>query len=333
MKIFHLLLALMVFTAAHSQTIEGVVLDKDTKEPLINANVYFNGTFKGTTTDTLGHFTLNSADHPNHALVVSTLGYYSESLFEYNSDEFITILLDPKTLEIDKVLVIFNKTEAEKLRKKGLKRFKKEFLGNTYNARKCEILNLQDVKIKFSEDQKSFEAYANKPILIYNAALGYSITYHLGYFGKGADDLSYQGTYFYVEDTTKRKRQTRKMIQRREQTYRGSRMHFFRSLYENNTDEEGFIIHDSLFNIVPSQNIISEIENQSRFLTYKGELSYLFFPNHNNKAYFTASNLYIEADSVLFTKDGYFDPKKIIWSGKAAKRRVGDLLPFEYKVE
>ncbi len=333
MRIQLAFLFILILPHTFAQTIEGLVLDKETMKPVINANIYFNGTYKGTMTDTLGYFSLDASQHPNQTLVISSVGYFSESLFEYSFDATNTILLEPKTLEIEEIEVVFNKTEAEKLRKLGIKRFTKEFLGNTYNARKCEIQNIEDVYFKFSEDRKTFEAFANEPIDIYNGSLGYYITYHLDYFLKNQEEVFYKGTHFFVEDTSKRKRQTKKMIQHRKYTYEGSRMHFFRSLYNESSVDEGFVIRDSINNIVLPDSIVTDIENQLRYLTFKGKMCYYHFPNINIKTDFIVSFMEVESDSVLFTERGYFDPNNVIWSGKAAKRRVGDLLPFEYDPE
>ncbi|MEA1876477.1 MAG: carboxypeptidase-like regulatory domain-containing protein [Bacteroidota bacterium] len=333
MKVFQLLIVLMFITTAQSQTIEGIVLDKNTHEALISANVYFNGTYNGTTTDTLGYFKLNNADHSQNTLVVSLMGYYSESLINYPTDRPVKVFLSPKTFDINEVVVIYNKAEAERARKEGIKLFKKEFLGNTYNARKCKILNLKDIKFVFSEDQKTFEAFAKKPILIYNAALGYSITYHLDSFMKTETSLFYQGNHFFTEDSVITKRQSKKIQRRRRTTYLGSRMHFLRSLYAENTDQEGFIIRDSINNTLPYDSIISGIEGQVRYLITNGETSYIFYPNMKNLLNYKISFITIKTDSVLFSQEGYFDPTNIEWWGMAAKERVGDLLPFEYIVE
>lgn len=333
MKVIQLLIVLMFITTAQSQTIEGIVLDKNTNKALISANVYFNGTYNGTTTDNLGYFKLDNADHTQHTLVVSLMGYYSESLINYPPDRPVKVFLSPKTFDINEVVVVYNKAQAEWARKEGIKLFKKEFLGNTYNARKCTILNLQDIKFVFSEDQNTFEAYANEPIMIYNAALGYSITYHLDSFMKTETSLFYQGNHFFTEDSIKTKRQSKKIQRRRRTTYQGSRMHFFRSLYAENTNQEGFIIRDSINNTLPYDSIISGIEGQARYLTVNGKTSYIFYPNMKNLLNYEVSFLTITADSILFSQKGYFDPTNIEWWGMTAKERVGDLLPFEYIVE
>ena len=145
-----IILILFLFTSGqlYAQLITGIVKDKETDEEIINANVYFNGTFKGTMTDTSGYFSLDASDHEHLTLVVSSLGYYSESLNDYSSGEQLRIYLTPKVLQIDEVMVVFDKSKAERLRKKGIKLFTKEFLGNTYNARKTEILNIEDIKYK-----------------------------------------------------------------------------------------------------------------------------------------------------------------------------------------
>jgi len=331
-NIFLYVFILMPFSLS-AQIICGEVRDAETNVPIINANVYLNGTYTGTMTDTLGVFKLDCKGRLKHILVVSSVGYYSESIHQYDSLNFIRVSLNPKVIELAEVQVVFNKTEMEKLRKKALKRFQQEFLGNTYNARKCEIENLDDLLFRVVEDKKIFEAYTEKPLKIYNGAMGYTITYHLENFSLNNDTLAYEGYHFFVEDTSRSKWKTKRMIKRREWTYRGSRMHFFRTLFTGEIKEEGFVLRDSLNNIVEPGPILSEIHENSRNMISRGSFMLYFFPDMKNIYTFKISSLHIDSDSVHFTRDGYFDPRVIIWSGEAAKHRVGDLLPFEYKVQ
>ena len=110
-------------------------------------------------------------------------------------------------------------------------------------------------------------------------------------------------------------------------------MHFFRALYADNPDEVGFVMRDSLTQKINYTDIITEIEQNARYFTYKGDFFLYYYPNTKNVLDFKLSIVNVEQDSVLFTKDGYFDPSKIIWSGMTGKKRIGDLLPFEYEIE
>ena len=90
----------------------------------------------------------------------------------------------------------------EKDRKANLKLFKKEFLGSTTNSRNCEILNEDDISFNYGSDRDTLKAYALKPILIFNRALGYKITYYLDIFEytRKSNGLSFTGSIIFTED-------------------------------------------------------------------------------------------------------------------------------------
>ena len=58
-------------------TISGIVVDGLTQDPLPFANVYVNGTTKGTVTDADGHFNLTGVNIPAD-VVFSFVGYRPE---------------------------------------------------------------------------------------------------------------------------------------------------------------------------------------------------------------------------------------------------------------
>lgn len=87
-----LLLFLLVCTGAEGQQVlRGRVIDAETKEPLKWANVLIVGTTTGTTTDTLGEFSLVVAD--TATIQVFYVGYFTNeiNLDTINLDQFITV--------------------------------------------------------------------------------------------------------------------------------------------------------------------------------------------------------------------------------------------------
>ena len=333
MRLILLITLLFSFSLSNSQTIKGFVYDSKTKEALINANVYFNGTFKGTTTDTQGYFALYDPDNSRHTLVISSLGYMSNIIVDYQFEHLLQVFLEPKTFDINEILVVYDKTISEKLRKAGIKKFKKEFLGNNYNARKCKILNMEDILFQQDEEQNTFSAYARKPILIENEALGYTITYHLDSFIKTDTILYYQGAHFFVDKPSKRKRINKKIEKRRISTYSGSRMHFFRSLYSESLGTDKFILRDSSESSIPCQIYLSDTLGPIRYFYPGTETSYVYFPEQDNSFNFLVTYMRMSGDSVLISNKGYFDPRYITFWGKSSKERIGDLLPFEFVLE
>ncbi len=106
--IMYSLVLILVVNFAISQTfLEGVVVEENAKgilAPLIGANVYWSGTVTGTTTDTVGIFKIPD-DHNNHQLVISYIGYQSDTIQIEDHDK-LTIVLK-STVDLNEVEVIF----------------------------------------------------------------------------------------------------------------------------------------------------------------------------------------------------------------------------------
>ncbi len=60
--------------------------------------------------------------------------------------------------------------------------FRNEFIGLSVNARKCHILNEEDISFNYASDGDTLKAFASAPIVIQNLSLGYIISYHLERF-------------------------------------------------------------------------------------------------------------------------------------------------------
>lgn len=86
-------------------------------------------------------------------------------------------------------------------KKKELKNPKNEFIGTTANANDCIILNEQDITFNYDSDKDTLRAYALKPLLIENKALGYKITYYLDIFEyyKGKETTFFVGILFSMK--------------------------------------------------------------------------------------------------------------------------------------
>jgi hypothetical protein len=103
-----LLLPLLV--SAKNYTISGYIIDKNSGERLINANVYEQKTLKGTTANSFGYFSL-SLPEGKIALVVSYLGYQPKLLeIDLNKEISINFELETASDELGEVTVIGNKS-------------------------------------------------------------------------------------------------------------------------------------------------------------------------------------------------------------------------------
>src|SRR5664280_2404130 len=104
-----------------------------------------------------------------------------------------------------KEVVIASKSLARR-RKANMNLIKNIFLGTTENARKCKISNENDITFNYNSCRDTLKAFASKPILINNKALGYKISYYLDKFEyyKELNSFSLIGNIVFNEDLTNR---------------------------------------------------------------------------------------------------------------------------------
>jgi len=311
--------------SAYSQVIQGTVFDKNTKDPVGYAYLYFSGTFSGTQTDPDGNFNLDASKNRSIPLTISAIGYYSVTLNEYLTGKPLSVYLIPKVYELNEVK-ISAKSLARK-RKSNLLLFREYFLGATDNARECEILNESDITFNYDSDRDTLKAYASKPILIDNRALGYKVTYYLDKFEyiRDNESFSFRGNIIFQEDLNTEQSQKEHFDRKRKYAYLGSRMHFFRALWYDDLKSTGFKVGG-----VTSENLsykdIVIVDADKKFLKYSENLAISYYSKD-------LTGLEFLKEKIFFSNDGYYDSDGILWEGYMANRRVGDWLPYEYIVK
>lgn len=111
MNYFHLLLFSFWASLAVAQgSIEGILIDANTEQPLISASVFVKGTAKGTVSDFDGYFRLSGLNEGPKTLVFSYLGYEAiEKEVDIKAGEPLElgqISLSPSSVGIEEVKVI-----------------------------------------------------------------------------------------------------------------------------------------------------------------------------------------------------------------------------------
>jgi hypothetical protein len=343
------LLLLGCFSAANCQTFKGTVYDQLTDSTISHAIVYISGTSVGTYSGNDGSFELDISRYSSMPITVSMLGYYSVTLTEHGINKRYDIYLSPKLNELNEVVVTAKKGRWETY----YSIFKREFLGETENALECEILNAKDLRFSYNSDNFSYNsdsstlrAFCSKPIIIYNKALGYTITYYLDKFkysrikgekGELTEESTIRGNYLFKDSLSVLSESEKKNAEeKRKSAYLGSRMHFFRllsrenfkqigknkiALYDNSPFSKGFTIGSET--AINSDSLVTRKYNVYGYLKKEGEL----YVSYGMRA--TVIN--VKNDSVYFEKDGFYDPEAVSFSGDMGKQRIGDLLPYEYK--
>ncbi len=324
-RIILLLLVINVFHDGYTQIVQGIVLDKSDNNKINFASIYINGTSTGTHSDQNGHFELDITKYSTLPLTISALGYYTVTLTDFSRQKPIEVYLMPKTFELNEVVVVAKSTSKE--RKANLKLFRSQFLGLTVNGRKCSILNEDD--IKFVKSGNSIKAFTSKPILINNNGLGYKITYYLDAFEFNWESgfFLYKGNAIFNEDMSTGMAQKEFFEKRRKNAYIGSIFHFFSSLWANSLESNGFSLRNSEGEKMNYEDLVTIGGDSKKYLSYKGYL-YIYYLSK-------PPNSYIELikDKVFFDGVGYFDGSGVKIIGEMANQRVGDLLPYDYKLK
>jgi hypothetical protein len=232
--------ALLIFIlfpvfAWSQQTISGKVVDATSRLPIPGTSVFINNTSRGTMTDNAGNFQLTNVPTGKHELIISSIGYETR-VFSFRDEQLplqMEIELKIRVRELEEVKV--EPYEDASWDKWG-KVFIANFIGLTSNAERCKIRNTEDIRMRYYRNSNRLTAWADKPIIIENKALGYTITYRLEHFETRFSESSsiYLG-YPLFEDFGSGKYQNQ-----RQETYNGSMMHFIRSLYRDSLEQNGF---------------------------------------------------------------------------------------------
>jgi hypothetical protein len=309
----------------------GTVRDQNTRAPIDHATVYFSSTSNGVFTDQSGKFEIDVSNYRGMPLAVSALGYYSNEVPKPDPEKNYTILLAPKTYELNEV-VVEAKGRAYKAKfRRNMDEFRKQFLGTTINAQKCEILN--ESALYFSSHDNILIAYSFKPLEIINNGLGFKITYFLDRFEYEPDrhTVVIRGDILFEDLKSNYSAGKADWFEKRRNTaYLGSRMHFFRCLWGNTLDSSGFELKSEINEKLLYKNIVFEdkqdtSEKINKYLNYDGVIKICYFSKN------PTSSVTCITHPVYFEKSGYFEPLDVSWSGEISVQRIGDLLPFDYK--
>ncbi len=307
----------------YGQILHGRVLDIETREPIIFASVFFDGTFVGTSTDEQGNFELDVTKYKFRPLTISAVGYFAYLLEGFIPGEPHVVFLNRELYEIEEASVTGN--SIAKKRKAYMRLFKKEFIGLTNNARRCYIMNEEDITFNYDSDQDTIRAYAINPILIENDALGYHFTYHLESFEfvRRTQRVSYKGSIVFTRDLAREGYQTKMYQRRRKYAYTGSGKDFIRELWKNSLRSSGFTIRDYYSGeVLKYKHVVVKDDRGRKYLKYPGDLEILYYKNY--------SGIKFLKEEAFIDRDGFFDPAAIMWGGRMSIQRIADFLPYEY---
>lgn len=342
-----ILLTLFLLLPIHlyAQVIKGKVTDATTGNAIENVNVYLDGTYQGTTTDSLGNFILNNTLKTNAPIIISYVGYQAQTIKDYTS-EALKIALKHKVIALKEVTI---EADDEISRAKAMRIFLAEFIGEG----NCVINNPDDIYFRYNKKKNILTAGADKPLLIHNKTLGYTITYFLNTFIRYPYQTVYKGNYFFAEDTAGLStRKVKQIMQARNKAYYGSRMHFIRALWANELVKNNFQMYTTLMGVIDYS--ISYLQSDLNFLSYnriieniEGRKFVLLNKANMDEKKYDKNEVYITystdkrvfhsfmrqesgTNGVIIDSNGYHDDG-LQWNGEFGIARVGELLPYEFQ--
>ena len=85
--------------------LKGIVYNAETKMPIESANVYISNSTKGTITNNKGYFNLTTNAVGRSELVVSFVGYETQTISITQDAKYLEVLLNPKYEDLQAVVV------------------------------------------------------------------------------------------------------------------------------------------------------------------------------------------------------------------------------------
>ncbi|MEN0056122.1 MAG: carboxypeptidase-like regulatory domain-containing protein [Mucilaginibacter sp.] len=362
--LFLILTFLPTITVAQLK-ISGKIINVNGKKSIANASVFLNNTGVGNKTTDDGSFTLRNVKPGQYDLIISIVGYetYSQTIL-FNKDTILNeISINPKTIELAEV-----KIKPDNNRERYYTQFKRQFLGSTTNAAQCKILNPEFLDFQYDNNTHILQASSYDFLKIENEALGYIIKYKLNAFIYNSDKGSvyYEGISVF-EDMPGDASQIRKWQKRRQEAYRGSSMHFLRSIISNELTPQGFEVlkltrkpnpeyAESSFNHKDKyiQSLIKQPLSINDFVKrttkpgiYALDFSDCLYIMYNKKLSGTSGDIFLQHDMpdyattiatlneqayAFFDNNGIIaNPRSITFEGDWSIYRFAEMLPVDYE--
>lgn len=237
-----MLFLLLPLVASGQHEIKGQVVAGDDQTPLPGANVFFANTTKGSSTNVNGEFAFYNLPPGRLQLVVSFVGYETLILdLKTPFDRRLKIILKPSAKQLNTV-TIYSKKQKHSDWLNYLRLFKENFIGQSSNAKLCELVNPKI--LFFNNDKDRLTATADTSLVIMNRALGFQLKFLLDTFSLTylTRTIRYQAQFVFKPLTPTDDVEKKYWAINRLRAYYGSEMHFMRALYKRRLMEEGFFV-------------------------------------------------------------------------------------------
>ncbi|MDR1121712.1 MAG: carboxypeptidase-like regulatory domain-containing protein [Dysgonamonadaceae bacterium] len=343
----YLALFIVSFGNIVAQNLEGIVLDAETHGPVHNALVYLDGTSFIAATDTEGKFKLSTGNRINTRLVISHVSYERIIISEPFDELPEIIYLEKQVIQLDEITVSAV-SKSRYTRNQMLKAFRQQFLGNTKAGKACKILNEDNIRLRYDAKNNALVASSLTPVEIENKYLGYKILWEIMEFEvrykrqtlseKLISSVSITGTASF-EDIIP---ENRRILNRRKDTYTGSSRNFFSLVSKNRLDESTLSLFtemgkypaSEMFTVIniPNDKTVKQIKlkpdkRDSTGITTVYVQQKSPGGNKYSRIVFSTDKFHVDLyGNTNLEKDASF-------LGDMSERRIGDVLPLDYKAE
>ncbi len=240
-----ILLICSISNTAYGQKVSAIVADEESRTPITDVFVFYDNSSTGAITDANGKFELTATDFQNAALVFSHLNYELKTILIEDRQSIPDTIFLTATSAILAEAVVVEKSKP-RVRKRWLRRFTEEFLGEDYEEDLIKIVNPE--VLLFAEEKNTLTAQSKEPLIIENKFLGYQIQFFLESFESyNYGDLLYQGKVFF-EKIEGSKKEMARFKRNRFKTYQQTSRSFFANLVQQKIEEGAYEIGFSIFN-------------------------------------------------------------------------------------
>ena len=325
-----------------SNAISGRVTDAATGNPLFNVNVFLANTTRGAATDKDGTYSIMNIPPGAYDLIVSMMGYELEIIpIQFTEPQSIQydIKLRPRVLTGEAVEVT---APVPKEWNNNLKRFQREFLGETENAKACHIVNPEVLDFEAGHESDKFVARTDSTLIVENLSLGYKLYIILLTFRINKDSLIYAIYPRFEELVPQNEKESGNWQKAREETYFGSFRHFISALARGKVSEEyfdvfalsGHLMAPDQLNIIPGSSasqkwfyLDAPVMVVYKGLSQAGKGRFMReYRTHFPASYILLRNGYAHID----TLGNVLSRFAIIHWGDWHKARIADMLPYDY---
>ena len=343
------ILFLFLSALCFSQVIKGSVVST-ADQPLSNVKIYIDGSQVSSITDAKGIFDISVPNIKQGNIVFQKDGYQDFVYpLQQAMNKTLKVVLEKERLIEEVKLIGYSSKDYEKY----INTFFDNFLGISREG--VSIENPKEVKFAYDKTERILRAQAKKPLIIFNKKLGYTIEYKLmSFYIDHRNGISqYTGTSFYTPiKASESKNRVYKM--NRLNAYYGSVQHFFKSVFNNSVNKEGFIL--DRIKHMEDQKALALVEKDLQASAYRSEADgkvYFEFPDILMVSYkkylfdiskreivrtnsYSTINSYVETRGIRYhiTSDGnYSDPDQMLFQKSWAMDKVAKMLPLDYEPE